>query len=59
MPSICILTETCFDPKLSIYTFTVYLGSAIYAPSIGGVMEDFNCSELVASLGLALYVLSC
>ena len=43
----------------SVYTFTVYIGSAIYAPSIPGVMADFDVSETVASLGLALYVLSC
>ncbi|KAL5336907.1 MFS general substrate transporter [Aspergillus crustosus] len=43
--------------QICIYTFTVYIGGAIYAPSIPGVMEEFGCSEIVASLGLALYVL--
>ena len=40
-----------------LYTFTVYVGSSIYAPSIGGVMTEFGVGETVASLGLALYVL--
>ncbi|KAL2829524.1 major facilitator superfamily domain-containing protein [Aspergillus cavernicola] len=43
--------------EICIYTFTVYIGGAIYAPSTAGVMEDFDCAEIVASLGLALYVL--
>jgi hypothetical protein len=54
-----ILYDQIINVPLSIYTFTVYIGSAIYAPSVPGVMEDFNCSEIVASLGLALYVLTC
>jgi DHA1 family multidrug resistance protein-like MFS transporter len=40
-------------------TFTIYIGSAIYAPSMEGVMKEFGVSEIVASLGLALYVISC
>ncbi|PTB49953.1 hypothetical protein M431DRAFT_499963 [Trichoderma harzianum CBS 226.95] len=40
-----------------IYTFTVYCGSSIYIPSEAQVMKEFNVSETVASLGLALYVL--
>jgi MFS transporter, DHA1 family, multidrug resistance protein len=42
----------------SIYTFTFYLGSAIYTPSAGGVMEEFNVGTQVASLGLSMYVLA-
>ncbi|KAL5349954.1 hypothetical protein ACLOAV_004989 [Pseudogymnoascus australis] len=44
--------------EICLYTFTIYIGSAIYAPSIEGVMKDFGVSEIVASLGLALYVMS-
>ncbi|KXG46470.1 Major facilitator superfamily domain, general substrate transporter [Penicillium griseofulvum] len=42
---------------ICIYTFTVYCGSSIYVPSEEQVMEEFGVSEVVASLGLALYVL--
>jgi DHA1 family multidrug resistance protein-like MFS transporter len=45
------------DDMNSIYTFTVYLGSSIYAPGEGGVMEEFHVGQTAASLGLALYVL--
>ncbi|KAL7781793.1 major facilitator superfamily domain-containing protein [Trichoderma afarasin] len=44
---------------ICIYTFTVYCGSSIYVPSEAQVMKEFNVSETVASLGLALYVLGC
>ncbi|KFY42560.1 hypothetical protein V494_02360 [Pseudogymnoascus sp. VKM F-4513 (FW-928)] len=50
--------HTVYLQSSSLYTFTIYIGSAIYAPSITGVMEDFDVSEVVASLGLALYVMS-
>jgi DHA1 family multidrug resistance protein-like MFS transporter len=43
--------------KISLYTFVVYSGSAIFTSSYGGVIEAFNVSVPVASLGLALYVL--
>ncbi|KAF2786605.1 MFS general substrate transporter [Melanomma pulvis-pyrius CBS 109.77] len=43
--------------QITILTFTVYYGSAAYAPAIPAVMEQFGCSEAVASLGLALYVI--
>ena len=39
------------------YTFVAYTASAIYTPSIEGVMGRFNVSLPVASLGLSLYVL--
>ncbi|UKZ50467.1 hypothetical protein TrVGV298_004730 [Trichoderma virens] len=44
---------------ICVYTFTVYCGSSIYVPSQEQVMKEFNVSETVASLGLALYVLGC
>jgi DHA1 family multidrug resistance protein-like MFS transporter len=40
-----------------MYTFVVYLSSAIYTPSTQGVMEEFHVSNLTATLGLAMYVL--
>jgi hypothetical protein len=44
---------------LSIYSFAVYVGSSIYSPAIGFVMEEFGVSSVAASIGLALYVLAC
>jgi len=43
---------------ICLYTFAVYMGSAIYTPSIGGVMAEFHVGVTAASLGLALYVLA-
>ncbi|KAJ5976121.1 major facilitator superfamily domain-containing protein [Penicillium waksmanii] len=42
---------------ICLYTFVVYTTSAIYTSSLQGVMEEFNVSSLVGTLGLALYVL--
>ena len=42
---------------ICLYTFVVYLSSAIYASSTQGVMEKFGVSNLKATLGLAMYVL--
>lgn len=42
---------------ICIYTFSVYIGSAIYTPSTNAVTEVFGVSVTAASLGLALYVL--
>ena len=42
---------------ICLYTFVVYTSSAIYTVSEQGVMEQFHVSEVVASLGLSLYVL--
>lgn len=44
--------------QICMYTLAVYMGSAIYTPSIPGVMEEFGVSIVVSSLGLALYVLA-
>lgn len=41
-----------------VYTLAVYMGSAIYTPSVPGVSEQFGVSGIVSSLGLALYVLA-
>ncbi|KAI9828260.1 MAG: hypothetical protein M1826_006086 [Phylliscum demangeonii] len=45
--------------QICLYTFTVYIGSAIYVPSELGVMQKFGVSSTVAALGLSLYVLAC
>ena len=45
--------------QICMYTTSVYLGSAIYTASEGGVMQAFGVSSTKASLGLALYVLGC
>lgn len=42
---------------ISLLTFTMYIGSAIYTPSIPGIMEEFDVSLTHAMLGLTLYVL--
>ncbi|KIY72418.1 MFS general substrate transporter [Cylindrobasidium torrendii FP15055 ss-10] len=42
---------------ISFLTFSVYIGSAIYTPSIPGLMEDYNASLTYATLGLTLYVI--
>ncbi|KAE9400176.1 MFS general substrate transporter, partial [Gymnopus androsaceus JB14] len=43
--------------SISLMTFTMYIGSAIYTPSIPGIMSDFNVTLVHATLGLTLYVL--
>ncbi|KAJ6485534.1 major facilitator superfamily domain-containing protein [Mycena sanguinolenta] len=44
--------------EISLLTFSVYIGSAIYTPSIPGLMQDFHVSLTKATLGLTLYVLA-
>ncbi|EMD67587.1 hypothetical protein GGP41_007461 [Bipolaris sorokiniana] len=41
-----------------MYTMGVYMGSAIYSPSIPGVMARFGVEIGAASLGLSMYVLA-
>ncbi|KAK6537243.1 hypothetical protein TWF694_011440 [Orbilia ellipsospora] len=43
--------------QIYLYTLAVYMGSAIYTPSINGVVSAFGVSTTVALLGLSLYVL--
>ncbi|KAJ7231720.1 putative caffeine resistance protein [Mycena haematopus] len=43
--------------EISLLTFSVYIGSAIYTPSIPGLMQEFQVSLTMATLGLSLYVL--
>ncbi|KAL5425111.1 hypothetical protein PMIN04_002775 [Paraphaeosphaeria minitans] len=44
--------------QILIYTMAVYMGSAIYSPSIPGVMKQFGVDLQLASLGLSMYVLA-
>lgn len=44
--------------QILIYTMSVYMGSAIYAPSTQGIMQHFGVSLSSASLGLSMYVLA-
>tara|TARA_R110002003_G_scaffold48_44_gene4271 strand:+ start:9823 stop:11688 length:1866 start_codon:yes stop_codon:yes gene_type:complete len=44
--------------QILMYTMGVYMGSAIYSPSIPGVMERFGVEIGAASLGLSMYVLA-
>jgi hypothetical protein len=48
------ITKIC-----SIYSFVVYFGSSVYSPGTEQIVEQFGVSPIVASLGLALYVLAC
>lgn len=41
-----------------LYTMAVYMGSAIYAPSEGGVMQQFGINQELAAMGLSMYVLA-
>jgi DHA1 family multidrug resistance protein-like MFS transporter len=43
--------------EISLPTFSVYIGSAIYTSSIPGLRAEFNVSLTTATLGLTLYVL--
>lgn len=43
--------------QIYLYTLAVYMGSAIYTPSIPYVVEQMGVSENVAALGLSMYVL--
>lgn len=42
---------------ICFYTFVVYTTSAIYTSSVPGVMERFGVGNVLATLGLSLYVL--
>ncbi|KAL9042422.1 MAG: hypothetical protein Q9180_000613 [Flavoplaca navasiana] len=43
--------------QLCLYTFAIYLASAIYTPSEPGVMIRFGVGSTAAALGLSMYVL--
>ena len=42
--------------EICLLTTSVYIGSAIYTAGIQGVMSDFGVSQVVAVLGLTLFV---
>lgn len=44
--------------QILMYTMAVYMGSAIYTPSIPGVMQRFGVELGAASMGLSMYVLA-
>ena len=48
------IADTC-----SFYSFVVYFGSSVYSPGTEQIVEQFGVSTMVATLGLALYVLAC
>ncbi|GAA5821313.1 hypothetical protein JCM11251_004564 [Rhodosporidiobolus azoricus] len=41
---------------ISLLTFAIYVGSAIYTPSIPGLVEEFEVSPTYATAGLTLFV---
>ncbi|KAJ7863168.1 major facilitator superfamily domain-containing protein [Mycena leptocephala] len=43
--------------SISLLTFSIYIGSAIYTSSIPGLMEEFHVSLTMATLGLTLYII--
>ncbi|KAL7627962.1 hypothetical protein AAE478_002158 [Parahypoxylon ruwenzoriense] len=43
--------------QMGLYTFAVYVGSSLYAPSETQVMEFFGVSYSASALGIALYVI--
>lgn len=42
--------------NIMLLTFSIYAGSSIYTASIPGLMEAYNSSLVVATLGLSLFV---
>jgi DHA1 family multidrug resistance protein-like MFS transporter len=50
LKKVFVTFEICF------LTFSVYIGSAIYAAGIESVMMDFHISQVAATLGLTLFV---
>ena len=44
---------------ISLYTFAVYAGSAIYIAPVELVVQEYKTSLQTALLGLSLYVLGC
>jgi len=44
--------------QILLYTMGVYMGSAIYSPSIPGIIQRFGVNIQEASLGLSMYVLA-
>lgn len=45
--------------QICLYTFAVYIASAIFLASLPAVMQKYNVSTTASSLVIALYVLGC
>lgn len=45
--------------QICLYTFAVYIASAIFLASLPAVMQKYNVSTTTSSLVIALYVLGC
>ncbi|SCZ95778.1 BZ3500_MvSof-1268-A1-R1_Chr8-1g09792 [Microbotryum saponariae] len=43
---------------IAFLTFSVYIGGPIFTPSIPGLLDTFDISPVVATLGLSLFVLA-
>ncbi|ETI20214.1 hypothetical protein G647_08248 [Cladophialophora carrionii CBS 160.54] len=50
-------TKAAVTFQLCFLTFAVYVGSSIYTAGIPSLMEDFQVSQVVATLGLTVFVL--
>lgn len=51
------ITKKCiFTAQLSILTFSIYIGSAIYSVGYGSLIPEFGITQTVATLGLTLFV---
>ncbi|KAI0777953.1 major facilitator superfamily domain-containing protein [Irpex lacteus] len=52
------LAKRCFVTfDIALLTFSIYIGSAIYAPGIEDISQKFGISTVAASLGITLFVL--
>ncbi|KXS94795.1 hypothetical protein AC578_4045 [Pseudocercospora eumusae] len=51
-----LATRVFITALICILTFSIYIGSAIYATGVIGISEQFHVSHTVAVLGLSLFV---
>ncbi|RJE24076.1 resistance protein [Aspergillus sclerotialis] len=51
------LWKSVISFQMCILNFAVYIASSIYVPGEPGIMEEFNVSETVATLGLSLFTM--
>ena len=52
-----IYQKTFFIFEIGLLTTSVYMGSAIFTPGIEQIMEEWNVSQVVATLPLTLFVI--
>ncbi|CAN6664818.1 fluconazole resistance protein 1 [Trichomonascus vanleenenianus] len=50
-------TKIIFILQVGLLTVSIYIGSSIYTPGLAQIMEDFNVSQVVATLPLSLFVI--